>query len=111
MPKTKQELMNLPGVGTKIAMIYLRVAENRIDGIGVDTHVHRISNKLGWVKTNTPNDTELKLQQLFAKKYWNDINIAMVGFGQILCQAKKQLCDQCPVNKLCPSSNIKFNDI
>jgi endonuclease III len=49
--------MKLPGVGTKIAMIYLRVAENKIDGIGVDTHVHRITNKLGWVKTNTPNET------------------------------------------------------
>lgn len=103
--------MKLPGVGIKIAMIYLRVAEKKIDGIGVDTHVHRIANKIGWVKTNSPEETEHKLQQIFAKTYWNDINIGLVGFGQILCQAKKPLCQQCPVNKLCPSSNIKFNSL
>lgn len=78
-------------------MIYLRAAEGVLSGIGVDTHVHRISNKLGWVNTKTPNETEEQLQRLFPKKYWTDINIDLVGFGQILCNAKKPLCAQCPV--------------
>lgn len=79
-------------------MIYLRSAEGLQNGIGVDTHVHRISNKLGWVETSNPNETESKLQEVFPKKYWNSINIDLVGFGQILCNAKKPLCSECPVN-------------
>ena len=55
LPKTKQDCMSLPGIGVKITMIYLRTAEGKNDGIGVDTHVHRISNKLGWVNTKDPN--------------------------------------------------------
>lgn len=84
--------MKLPGIGVKITMIYLRTAQGIEDGIGVDTHVHRISNKLGWVNTNKPNETETNLQMLFPKNYWTDINIDLVGFGQILCNAKKPLC-------------------
>ena len=100
--------MAYPGVGVKIAMIYMNVVENKQEGIGVDTHVHRISNRLGWVKTEDPNATEQKLQQVFPKKYWKEMNIAMVGFGQLICNAKKPLCGQCPVSKLCPSSFIKW---
>ena len=60
--------MDFPGVGVKIAMIYMRVAEGANDGIGVDVHVHRISNRLGWVKTANPNETEEELQKIFPKK-------------------------------------------
>lgn len=84
--------MDYPGVGVKIAMIYMNVVENKQEGIGVDTHVHRISNKLGWVKTEDPNTTEQKLQHVFPKKFWKEMNIALVGFGQLICNAKKPLC-------------------
>ena len=79
-------------------MIYLRAAEGVLSGIGVDTHVHRISNRLGWIETSNPNLTEIKLQETFPKKYWTDINLTLVGFGQIMCNAKKPLCHECPVN-------------
>jgi endonuclease-3 len=68
--KTKEELMEYPGVGVKIAMIYMNVAENQQEGIGVDTHVHRICNRLGWVNSEEPNNTEKQLQIAFRKKYW-----------------------------------------
>lgn len=68
---TKEELMAYPGVGIKIAMIYLKVAQGKEDqGIGVDTHVHRIANRLGWVKSDSPEDTELQLREAFPVQYW-----------------------------------------
>jgi endonuclease-3 len=83
------------------------VAENKDEGIGVDTHVHRISNRLGWAKSTNPNETEEQLQQLFPVKYWNEINLGLVGFGQILCSAKNPMCNKCPVWRECPSSMVK----
>jgi endonuclease III len=108
LARTKEELMAYPGVGVKIAMIYMNVAEGTQEGIGVDTHVHRICNRLGWVKTEDPNNTEKQLQVAFRKKWWKDMNIALVGFGQLICNAKKPLCSQCPVSKECPSSSLKW---
>lgn len=93
----------------KIAMIYLKVAEGKEgEGIGVDTHVHRISNRLGWVKSDNPEETEIQLQQVFPVKTWKDINIALVGFGQLRCNAKKPLCAGCPVEENCPSAKINW---
>jgi endonuclease-3 len=86
----------------------MKVAEGVTEGIGVDTHVHRIAGRLGWVKNcKGPNETEGHLQLLFPKQYWNKMNCALVGFGQILCEAKKPRCDRCPVRKECPSSSLK----
>lgn len=75
-----------------MGILYLKVAEGISMGIGVDTHVHRISNRLGWVKTKSPIETELELQNIFPSKEWEGINIALVGFGQILCEARKPKC-------------------
>lgn len=100
--------MEYPGVGVKIAMIYMNVVEGKQEGIGVDTHVHRISNRIGWVKTEDPNSTEKSLQSVFPKNLWKEMNIALVGFGQLICNAKKPLCGECPVNKQCKSSTIKW---
>lgn len=72
-------------------------------GIGVDTHVHRIANRLGWAKSSTPEETEKQLQQVFPPKAWKDINICLVGFGQLRCNAKKPMCKGCPVENDCPS--------
>jgi len=89
--------MEYPGVGVKIATLYFNHAEGVNQGVGVDTHVHRISNRLGWCHTNKPEDTEKSLSGLFPSKVWPVINHALVGFGQNTCEAKKPLCGGCPV--------------
>ena len=69
------DLIAYPGVGIKIAMLYLKIAEGKCEeGIGVDTHVHRVSNRLGWVKSTTPEETEKQLREVFPKNIWKDIN-------------------------------------
>ena len=91
-PTTYEEVLNFSGVGIKVATLYMKVAEGVNIGIGTDTHVHRIVNKLGWISTKTPEDTEHKLREYFPKDYWEDMNHALVGFGQLICDAKKPKC-------------------
>lgn len=81
VPQTLEELTTLPGVGRKTANIILARVFN-IPAIGVDTHVHRIANFLGWVKTSTPEQTELELMKVLPKKYWVDLNHYLVSIGQ-----------------------------
>ena len=81
VPQTPEELTSLPGVGRKTANIVLARCFN-IPAIGVDTHVHRIANFLGWVKTNTPEETEIELMKVLPKKYWVDANHYLVSIGQ-----------------------------
>jgi len=81
IPDTQQELMSLPGVGRKTANLVLNRAFGK-PAIAVDTHVHRISNLLGWVNTKTPNETELQLIKLLPKKYWSDTNRLFVSIGR-----------------------------
>lgn len=81
IPQTREELMTLPGVGRKTANLVLNRAFD-IPAIAVDTHVHRISNLLGWVKTKTPQETELELIKIVPKKYWSDMNRLFVSIGQ-----------------------------
>lgn len=100
-PGSYQELMEYPGVGVKIATLYFNHAEGANQGVGVDTHVHRISNRLGWCHTNKPEDTEKSLSTLFPSEAWPVINHALVGFGQTTCNAKKPLCGGCPVRDRC----------
>lgn len=81
VPKTREELIKLPGVGRKTANLVLNRAFN-IPAIAVDTHVHRITNILGWVKTKTPESTEKKLNKILPKKYWPETNKLFVSIGQ-----------------------------
>lgn len=67
----------------------------------MDTHVHRISNRLGWVRTEQPAKTEEGLAKLFPPEYWADVNLALVGFGQTVCEAKKPKCWGCPIRDRC----------
>jgi endonuclease-3 len=71
-------------------------------GIGVDTHVHRISNRLGWVESKTPEDTRLQLEDWLPPEYWREVNHLMVGYGQLLCKPIGPMCSTCPVRDLCP---------
>lgn len=100
VPKTFEELIKLPGVGRKTANCTL-VYAFCIPAICVDTHVHRISNLFGWVKTKTPEQTERALKKLLPKKYWCSINDWLVKHGQKICIANRPKCGECFLRKLC----------
>ncbi|ORZ16061.1 DNA glycosylase [Lobosporangium transversale] len=106
IPDTAEGLTALPGVGPKMAYLTLQVAWNKNLGIGVDTHVHRIANRLGWVKTEKdgPEATREALQSWLPKEHWREINYILVGFGQVLCLPRGPLCPICPVQDRCPSA-------
>ncbi|GAA5817384.1 hypothetical protein MFLAVUS_010929 [Mucor flavus] len=107
IPDTIDGLTSLPGVGPKMGYLTLQVAWNKNLGIGVDVHVHRIANRLGWVKTKTPEETRLSLQSWLPKDKWKNINPILVGYGQIVCLPRGPLCHSCPVSAYCPSAVIK----
>ncbi|KNF02013.1 hypothetical protein PSTG_04834 [Puccinia striiformis f. sp. tritici PST-78] len=112
VPKTLDELVALKGVGPKMAFLALSNAWSINLGIGVDTHVHRISNRLGWVKTNDPEGTRINLESWLPKHLYQDINHLLVGFGQVICLPIGPKCEDCYVGKiggLCPSSKIESN--
>ncbi len=100
VPKTMEELMILPGVGRKTANCLLAYKFN-IPAIAVDVHVHRIANRLGWVKTKTPEETEKKLLKLVPKENWIDVNKYFVGHGQTICKPIGPLCEKCNIVKFC----------
>lgn len=106
IPDTVEKLCKLTGVGPKMAHICMKVAWNKVTGIGVDTHVHRISNRIGWVKktTKTPQETMKGLQAWLPIELWPEVNHLMVGFGQTICQPVKPKCDGCLNNDICPSA-------
>ena len=100
VPDTLEKLLKLPGVGRKTANIVLSRCFGK-DVIAVDTHVHRISNRLGWVNTKTPEETERELMKILPKKYWKDINELLVMFGRTICRPLKPRCNLCPVRDFC----------
>lgn len=104
IPDTVEKLCKLPGVGPKMAYLAMKSAWNQIVGIGVDTHVHRISNRLRWVKkpTKQPEDTRKELQDWLPREYWRDINHLLVGFGQQTCLPVGPKCYECLNKEICP---------
>lgn len=101
VPDELEELLTLPGVGRKTANCVLVYGFGKV-AIPVDTHVHRISNRLGWVRTRTPEETELELIRILPKRYWLEINDLLVTHGQRICKPLGPRCPQCPVNDICP---------
>jgi endonuclease-3 len=101
VPKDYDELVNLPGVGSKTANCVLVYAFN-IPAIPVDTHVHRISNRLGWVKTKKPIDTEKALKKIVPRDQWLKLNRSFVKFGQQICLPISPKHDKCPIKDICP---------
>ncbi len=101
VPKDFNELINLPGVGAKTANCVL-VYAFKIPAIPVDTHVHRISNRIGWVTTKKPEDTESALKELIPKNQWIRVNRLFVKFGQQICLPNNPKCNSCPIKKSCP---------
>jgi endonuclease III len=106
VPSTMAELLTLPGVGRKTANLVRIVAHRQPDSICVDTHVHRIANRLGWVRTRMPEQTERALYEVTAKKWWSRINLYLVTWGQHICKPVYPLCPRCPVLDLCPRIGV-----
>lgn len=101
-PDNIKELLKLPGVGRKTANCVLVYGYNK-HAIPVDTHVHRISNRLGLVKTKSPEETEKELIKIIPKEYWRELNSLFVKFGQIICKPINPRCNECPLANICPS--------
>lgn len=108
IPQTYDELLELPGVGIKSATIAMEVCWNKQVGVGVDTHVHRVANRLGFVKTKTPEESEKDLEEVIPKDKWADCSNAMYLLGQEICVSRKPKCKECPILSC---KNNKNNDI
>lgn len=106
IPKTEEELLSLPGVGQKTAGCVLVYAYGQA-AIPVDTHVHRIANLLGLVKTKTPEQTRRQLQALLPRHLWLPVNRIFVLFGREICRQRKPACQSCPLADICPSAGGK----
>jgi len=100
VPETLEQLIELPGVGRKVANCVLVYAFGQ-DAIPVDIHVHRISNRLGWVKTNMPEETEQALMKIVPKKHWQIVNDTFVAHGKTICAPISPFCSKCPIYKHC----------
>ncbi len=100
VPDDLDELLKFDGVGRKTANLVVTVGFNK-PGICVDIHVHRISNRFGYIETKTPEQTEMALREKLPGKYWIDYNYILVSFGQHLCRPVSPFCSICPVEKYC----------
>ena len=100
VPEEIEDLIKFKGVGRKTANLVLSLGFNK-PAICVDVHVHRIFNRLGYIKTKTPEETEFALREKLPIKYWIDINTLLVTHGQNVCKPIKPMCDKCPIVKYC----------
>jgi endonuclease-3 len=107
VPMTMSELLTLPGVGRKTANLVLILAFKSLENICVDTHVHRISNRLGWVATRTPEETEQALYAAADQRWWPYINLYLVTWGQNVCRPVHPRCSQCVLVQLCPKIDVR----
>lgn len=106
VPEKMEELLKLPGVGRKTANLLLAVGFNK-KGLCVDTHVHRISNRLGVVKTSSTYETEMALRLILPKSYWEMYNRLLVTFGQNICTPISPFCSKCVITRYCKRINVK----
>lgn len=105
VPDTIEELLELPGVGRKTANLTVTLGFGK-PGICVDTHVHRIANRIGWVATKAPDDTEAALRRVLPKRWWIPINETLVRHGQQVCKPISPTCSVCPVARACPQIGV-----
>jgi endonuclease III len=104
VPRTLEELVKLPGVGRKTANVVLGVAFGTPEGVVVDTHVQRISQRLGWTKHSEPPEIEQDLMALFPRSDWDMLSHTLIFHGRRICAARKPACAACPVSAECPSA-------
>ena len=106
MPDTLEGLLQLAGVGRKTATLFLADAHG-IPGVTVDTHVFRISRRLGWAVGKNPQMVEKELERVLPEEHWNRINFQWIYHGRAVCTARKARCGQCPIEALCPKIGIE----
>lgn len=106
VPPTMEELLTLPGVGRKTANLVLILGFKSRRNICVDTHVHRIANRLGWVATSTPDETEQALYRSTGRRWWPYINLYLVTWGQNVCRPVHPRCRDCVVRDICPRIGV-----
>ena len=107
VPDEEEELLKLPGIGRKCMGIVMCYGFFKSGYLPIDTHCHRIPNRLGWIKTRSPEQTEMELKKILPQKYWKDFNDIFVAFGQNICLPTSPLCSRCTVNKYCPRIGVK----
>ncbi|MDY0289611.1 MAG: endonuclease III [Sphaerochaeta sp.] len=105
VPSTSEELMKLPGVGIKTANLTLNLGFG-IEAICVDCHVHKIANRMGWVSTKTPEQTEIALQNVMPRRFWIPLNELLVIYGQLICTSISPWCSKCPQQDVCPKIGV-----
>ena len=105
VPDKLEELLKLKGVGRKTANLTLILGHNK-PGICVDIHVHRISNRWGYVQTKSPDETEMVLREILPKRFWKGYNDLLVSFGQNLCKPVSPFCGSCPIEDQCPKIGV-----
>jgi endonuclease-3 len=106
VPDTFEELLSLKGVGRKTANIVMVYGHKKHGYLPIDTHCHRIPNRLGWIKTKSPEDTEYALKKFLPLQYWNDFNDLFVTFGQTICVPISPFCSHCPIEQYCKKINV-----
>lgn len=106
VPDTYDELISIKHIGPKTAKIVLAFAFQK-DFIPIDTHCHRIPNRLGWLKTKTAEQTDKKIPKILPKKYWQNFNAIFVQFGRDICQPVSPKCSICPIRKYCKRIGVK----
>ena len=106
LPAEMEEVLSLPGIDRKMAILYLYHACGKVEGVSVDTHVHRIANRIGLVDTKSPEQTRRKLESTMPLDEWGDINRTLVGFGQVICRSIKPRCTDCDIKSCCKSAKV-----
>jgi endonuclease-3 len=106
VPSTLEEMITLPGVGRKTANLVMILAFKSTENICVDVHVHRIANRLGWVRTRTPEETEQALYKALDQQWWPVVNLYLVTWGQNVCRPVYPRCERCPLLKVCPRIGV-----
>lgn len=106
VPANFKELLKLKGVGRKTANIVMTYGHNDPFSLAIDTHCHRIPNRLGWISTTTPEETEQELKKILPKQYWKTFNHLFVTFGQTICTPISPHCSTCPIEQYCQQKNV-----
>lgn len=107
VPDSMDELLSLNGVGRKTANIVLVYGHKKHGFLPIDTHCHRIPNRLGWIETKTPEETEFVLLELLPERFWDEFNDLFVTFGQKICLPISPFCSKCPVEGFCKKRDVK----
>jgi endonuclease-3 len=106
VPATMEQLLTLPGVGRKTANLVLILAFKSLSNICVDTHVHRIANRLGWVRTSSADETEQALYRATSRRWWPYLNLYLVSWGQNVCRPVRPRCPSCAIRRYCPRVGV-----